>query len=106
MGHHSKVVKINEKDERSQFFGFKSICGIRHVYYLFIYSFLHIYLLFIINIYFFVNPQMQNSENGRKAIFPPSGKWLVYRGPFLTSPLGANFDPRGEFVPQGLNFVP
>jgi hypothetical protein len=24
------------------------------------------------------------------------------RGPFLTSPLGANFDPRGKFVPQGL----
>jgi hypothetical protein len=23
------------------------------------------------------------------------------RGPFLTSPLGANFDPRGEVVPQG-----
>jgi hypothetical protein len=23
------------------------------------------------------------------------------RGPFLTSPLGANFDPRGEIVPQG-----
>jgi hypothetical protein len=23
------------------------------------------------------------------------------RGPFLTSPLGANFEPRGEFVPQG-----
>jgi hypothetical protein len=23
------------------------------------------------------------------------------RGPFLTSPLGANFDPRGKFVPQG-----
>jgi hypothetical protein len=27
--------------------------------------------------------------------------WLFGRGPFLTSPLGANFDPRGEFVPQG-----
>jgi hypothetical protein len=24
----------------------------------------------------------------------------VTRGPFLTSPLGANFDPRGEVVPQ------
>jgi hypothetical protein len=24
-----------------------------------------------------------------------------HRGPFLTSPLGANFDPRGEVVPQG-----
>jgi hypothetical protein len=26
-----------------------------------------------------------------------------FRGPFLTSPLGANFDPkgRGEVVPQG-----
>jgi hypothetical protein len=23
------------------------------------------------------------------------------RGPFLTRPQGANFDPRGEFVPQG-----
>jgi hypothetical protein len=23
------------------------------------------------------------------------------RGPFLTSPLGTNFDPRGGFVPQG-----
>jgi hypothetical protein len=23
------------------------------------------------------------------------------RGPFLTSPLGLNFDPRGEVVPQG-----
>jgi hypothetical protein len=23
------------------------------------------------------------------------------RGPFLTSPLGANFHPRGEVVPQG-----
>jgi hypothetical protein len=23
------------------------------------------------------------------------------RGPFLTSPLGANLDPRGEVVPQG-----
>jgi hypothetical protein len=34
------------------------------------------------------------------------------RGPFLTSSLGANFDPRGEFVPQGricppgVTFVP
>jgi katanin p60 ATPase-containing subunit A1 len=26
---------------------------------------------------------------------------VVYRGPFLTSPLGANFDPRGGFVSQG-----
>jgi hypothetical protein len=25
----------------------------------------------------------------------------VTRDPFLTSPLGANFDPRGEVVPQG-----
>jgi hypothetical protein len=25
----------------------------------------------------------------------------VTRGPFLTSPLGANFDPRGEFCPLG-----
>jgi hypothetical protein len=24
-----------------------------------------------------------------------------YKGPFLTSPLGANFDPRGEVVPKG-----
>jgi hypothetical protein len=28
------------------------------------------------------------------------------RGPFLTSLLGANFDPRVGFVPHGLNFVP
>jgi hypothetical protein len=34
------------------------------------------------------------------------------RGPFLTLPLGANFDPRGEVVPQGricppgANFAP
>jgi hypothetical protein len=26
------------------------------------------------------------------------------RGPFLTSPLGANFDPRGEFCPLGVKF--
>jgi hypothetical protein len=26
--------------------------------------------------------------------------YTVGRGPFLTSPLGANFDPRGEVVPQ------
>jgi hypothetical protein len=25
----------------------------------------------------------------------------VTRGPFLASPLGANFDPTGEVVPQG-----
>jgi hypothetical protein len=25
-------------------------------------------------------------------------------GPFLTSPLGANFDPRGEVVPQGWSY--
>jgi hypothetical protein len=29
-----------------------------------------------------------------------TGSWGG-RGPFLTSPLGANFDPRGEVVPQG-----
>jgi hypothetical protein len=26
---------------------------------------------------------------------------LQHWGPFLTSPLGANLDPRGEFVPRG-----
>jgi hypothetical protein len=26
---------------------------------------------------------------------------FTIRGPFLTSPLGANFDPRGEVVPHG-----
>jgi hypothetical protein len=26
------------------------------------------------------------------------------RDPFLTSPLGANFDPRGEFCPLGVKF--
>jgi hypothetical protein len=37
---------------------------------------------------------------------------ITSRGQFLTSPLGVNFDPRGEFVPQGwicppgVNFVP
>jgi hypothetical protein len=29
-------------------------------------------------------------------------KFRVTRGPFLTSPLGANFDPRVEVVPQWL----
>jgi hypothetical protein len=29
-----------------------------------------------------------------------------FRGPFLTSPLEANFDPRGEVVPQGLILYP
>jgi hypothetical protein len=28
------------------------------------------------------------------------------RGPFLTSPLGANFDPRGEVVPWGGEVIP
>jgi hypothetical protein len=28
------------------------------------------------------------------------------RGPFLTSPIGSNFEPRGEFCPPGVNFVP
>jgi hypothetical protein len=28
------------------------------------------------------------------------------RGPFLTSTLGANFDPQGRSCPPGVNFVP
>jgi hypothetical protein len=28
------------------------------------------------------------------------------RGPFLTSPLGSNFDPQGRSCPQGVHFVP
>jgi hypothetical protein len=28
----------------------------------------------------------------------------VLRGPFLTSPLGANFDPMGEVIPGGVKF--
>jgi hypothetical protein len=28
------------------------------------------------------------------------------RGPFLTSPLGANFDPQGRSCPPGVNLVP
>jgi hypothetical protein len=27
------------------------------------------------------------------------------RGPFLTLPLGANFDPRGKVVPRGCNYL-
>jgi hypothetical protein len=29
----------------------------------------------------------------------------VHRGPFLTSPLGENFDPKGEVVPRGWSFA-
>jgi hypothetical protein len=29
-----------------------------------------------------------------------------FRGPFLTSPLGANFDPQGRSWSPGVNFVP
>jgi hypothetical protein len=44
----------------------------------------------------------------KKKIFGPiifklclkSGSKSEYRGPFLTSPLGASFDPRGEVVPR------
>jgi hypothetical protein len=47
-------------------------------------------------------PQETVDDVGRevrqqKAAFGCQGK----RGPFFTSPLGANFDPRGEIVPQG-----
>jgi hypothetical protein len=31
----------------------------------------------------------------------PTHKLKIHRGPFLTSPLGAHFDPKGEVVPQG-----
>jgi hypothetical protein len=43
---------------------------------------------------------------GKKRVFfknRPRGQFFLKkdRGPFLTLPLGVNFDPRGEFVPQG-----
>jgi hypothetical protein len=37
----------------------------------------------------------------RMAKFGLINRFPVNRGPFLTSPLGANFLPRGEVVPQG-----
>jgi hypothetical protein len=34
------------------------------------------------------------------------GHYVSFRGPFLTSPLGANFDPQGRSCPQGVNLSP
>jgi hypothetical protein len=34
------------------------------------------------------------------------GKYLEGRGPFLTSPLGTNFDPSWRSCPPGVNLSP
>jgi hypothetical protein len=34
----------------------------------------------------------------------PQGPWRWNRGPFLTSPLGTNFDPRAKVVPWGWSY--
>jgi hypothetical protein len=40
-------------------------------------------------------------ERRRKVVLNPQFHFEFIWGPFLTSPLGANFTPRGDFVPQG-----
>jgi hypothetical protein len=41
------------------------------------------------------------SNPARVMFWGVRGSTVIHRGPFLTSPLGANFDPWGEVVPQG-----
>jgi hypothetical protein len=42
-----------------------------------------------------------NFYNARQIVKNAQNITETNRGPFLTSPLGANFDPRGKVVPQG-----
>jgi hypothetical protein len=49
-----------------------------------------------------VSGDFEARENLRfdvKVVYNQAG--VSTEGPFLTSPLGSNFDPRGEVVPQG-----
>jgi hypothetical protein len=58
------------------------------------------------------------AQHGQDQVFPApkdnenGGFWSVglrnkrSRGPLLTSPLGANFDPRGEFCPLWVKLSP
>jgi hypothetical protein len=49
------------------------------------------------------NPSEEETKN---LIAQVSGVTRVGRGPFLTSPLGANFDPQGLSCPPGVNLYP
>jgi hypothetical protein len=49
--------------------------------------------------FFVVDLERSKIQADRLKVFPELDRTRVARGPFLTSPLGANFDPRGEFVP-------
>jgi hypothetical protein len=42
-------------------------------------------------------PSLASVDARRESYVPRTG----HRAPFLTSPLGANIDPRGKVVPQG-----